>query len=171
MIDNSCTILDKLSAKSWGNYLFSGGNDYVNFKKGYSSLIRAIVEELPTGSLFLNSPVMKVKWQKKVSLKIQDDIVLDEAYEKLSGYHVTNTASADVHRDTVLEARHNGIDSKALRSVGRPPVMVLCSSGAVYTAGHVIVTCSLGCLKDNCKTMFEPELPCSMIQVGENILL
>jgi hypothetical protein len=26
-------------------------------------------------------------------------------------------------------------------------------------------------LKDNCKTMFEPELPCSMIQVSESILL
>lgn len=171
VIDNSCTILDKLSAKSWGNYLFSGGNDYVNFKKGYSSLIRAIVEELPTGTLFLNSPVTKVKWQQNISLQVQDDTVLDEACKKLSGDYMTNTFSGDVHRDTVTQSRHNSVDSKVLENVGKPPVMVSCSNGAVYTAGHIIVTCSLGYLKDNCKTMFEPELPCSMIQVSESILL
>ncbi|XP_021918923.1 spermine oxidase-like isoform X2 [Zootermopsis nevadensis] len=169
VIDNSCTILDKLSAKAWGNYLFSGGNDYVNFKKGYSSLIRAIVEELPTGTLFLNSPVTKVKWQQNVSLQVPDDTVLEEACKKLRGHDVKNPFGTDMYRDTVPRSSHNGIDSKVMKNIGKSPVTVLCNSGAMYTAGHVIVTCSLGCLKDSCKTMFEPELPRSMIQAIEDM--
>jgi protoporphyrinogen oxidase len=168
VIDNSCTILDKLSAKAWGNYSFSGGNDYINFKKGYSSLIRAIVEELPTGTLFLNSPVTKVKWQQNISMQVQGDTVVDDACKKLAGDHMKNNFNADLHRVAVPQAHYNGTDSKVLKTVGEPPVMVLCSNGAVYTAEHVIVTCSLGCLKDSCKTMFEPELPNSMIQVSES---
>jgi hypothetical protein len=55
-------------------------------------------------------------------------------------------------------------------NVGKPPVLVSCSTGVTYAAGHVIVTCSLGCLKACSSTMFEPALPHHMIQVsGSNV--
>ncbi|CAG2061921.1 unnamed protein product, partial [Timema podura] len=63
VIDNSCTRLDQLSAKAFGNYCFTGGKDYMNFKQGYSSLVQSLADDLPTGMLRLNCPVEMVDWQ------------------------------------------------------------------------------------------------------------
>lgn len=78
------------------------------------------------------------------------------------------TPYVDMHGGMAPQTHRNGIESGVPKTVGKPPVVVFCSNGTVYTAGHVIVTCSLGCLKACCKTMFEPELPHSMIQVSES---
>ena len=230
VIDNSCTVLDKLSAKAWGNYSFSGGTDYVNFKNGYSSLVRSMVEELPAGTLCLNSPVVTVKWRQSISLQVESCTKLDTVCKKQSAgvvtggtvhgdaehkinhngvdaVHMTATVRGDAEHkanhngvDAVLmtgtvhgntkhkanyngfdvvhmtgtvrgdaehHARYNGVDSEVVGSVEKPPVLVSCSTGATYAAGHVIVTCSLGCLKVCCRSMFEPALPDSMIQVSD----
>jgi hypothetical protein len=71
------------------------------------------------------------------------------------------------HGLTERQAHHNGVDTEILGSAGKPPVLVSCSTGATYAAGHVIVTCSLGCLKACSSTMFEPALPHHMVQVSE----
>ena len=224
VIDNSCTVLDKLSAKAWGNYSFSGGTDYINFKNGYSSLVRNMVEELPAGTLCLNSPVVTVKWQQSVSLQVESCTDLDtgvvtggtvrgdaecqanhngvdtvhvkgavfedaEHYAHHNGvdtvhmkcavcedaeHHAQHNGVDTVHtkgavcEDAKHHALHNGVDSEVVGSAGKPPVLVSCSTGATYAAGHVIVTCSLGCLKACCNTMFEPALPHSMIQVSDS---
>ena len=231
VIDNSCTVLDKLSAKAWGNYSFSGGTNYINFKNGYSSLVRNMVEELPAGTLCLNSPVVRVKWQQSISMEVKSCTDLDRACKKQSagvvtggtlcgdaehkanhngvdavyvastmcGYaeHKTNhngvhtvcvagTVCGDaenkanhngadtVHMtgtfrgDTEHHACYNGVDSEVVGSVEKPPVLVSCSTGAMYAARHVIVTCSLGCLKACCNTMFQPALPQRMIQVSDS---
>jgi hypothetical protein len=128
-------------------------------------LVRTIVEELPAGTLCLNSPVTAVKWQKNINLQVQNDRDVDTVCNKLGRVHVTSFC-ADVHGDMEPHTHHNGIGSGVRKSIAKPPVVVSCSNGAVYTAGHVIVTCSLGCLKACYKTMFEPELPHSMIQVS-----
>lgn len=117
--------------------------------------------------LCLNSPVTAVKWQQSISLQVQNDTALDTICNKLSGVDVI-PFRADIHGGMKLQTHHNGIESRVPKSVGKPPVVVFCSNGAVYTAGHVIVTCSLGCLKECYKTMFEPELPHFMIQVSES---
>ena len=275
VIDNSFSVLDKLSAKACGNYSFSGGTDCINFKNGYSSLVRNMVEELPAGTLCLNSPVVTVKWQQSISSQVESCTDLDTVCKKQSAgvvtggtvrgdaerkanhngvdtvhmtgtvcgdaerqanhngvdtvhmtvtvcgdaerqanhngvdtvhvtctvrgdaeykanhncvdtVHMTDTVRGDVEHkanhngvdavhmtgtvcgDTQHHARCNGVDSEVVGSVEKPPVLVSCSTGATYAAGHVIVTCSLGCLKACCNTMFEPALPHRMIQVSDS---
>jgi hypothetical protein len=123
-----------------------------------------MVEELPAGTLCLNSPVVTVKWQS-ISLQVENCTDLGMACKKQSAGVVTG---GTVRGDTEHKARYNGVVTEVLGSVEKPPVLVSCSTGATYAAGHVIVTCSLGCLKACCSTMFEPALPDSMIQVGDS---
>lgn len=50
-------------------------------------------------------------------------------------------------------------------------VSVTCSDGSVYTAAHVIFTPSVGVLKHEHKTLFNPELPEEKQKAIENIAL
>ena len=134
VIDNSCVGLDELSAKAWGTYFFSGGVDYVNFSKGYSSLVESIVGELPNGVLMLNFPVSVIRWQEHLHRHTESGVT--------NRYH------------------------KSGSSWEAPPTVVVCDNGRFYLADHVIVTCSLGCLKENFRSMFEPQLPDSMANVS-----
>jgi hypothetical protein len=122
-----------------------------------------MVEEFPAGTLCLNSPVMTVKWQQSVSLQVMSCTDLDTGCKKQSAVVVTG---GTVRGDAERQAHHNDVNSEVVGSVEKPPVLVSCSTGATYAAGHVIVTCSLGCLKACCNTMFEPALPHRMVQVS-----
>nr|CAD7574731.1 unnamed protein product [Timema californicum] len=138
VIDNSCTRLDQLSAKAFGNYCFTGGKDYMNFKHGYSSLVQSLVDDLPSGMLRLNCPVEMVDWQG-VSI---GDGELKSLSKQMSGAD----SQLDVH-----------------------PVSVTCCDGSRFVARHVIVTCSLGYLKENHRTMFRPNLPTTMVRAIEDM--
>jgi len=51
------------------------------------------------------------------------------------------------------------------------PVKVMCKGGATYEAGSVIVTVSLGVLKEQAAKLFTPSLPLyklNAIKVGKN---
>nr|CAD7404259.1 unnamed protein product [Timema poppensis] len=138
VIDNSCTRLDQLSAKAFGNYCFTGGKDYMNFKHGYSSLVQSLVDDLPSGMLRLNCPVEMVDWQG-VSI---GDGELKSLSKQMSGAD----SKLDVH-----------------------PVSVTCCDSSRFVARHVIVTCSLGYLKENHRTMFRPNLPTTMVRAIEDM--
>ncbi|XP_057191332.1 spermine oxidase-like [Triplophysa rosa] len=49
------------------------------------------------------------------------------------------------------------------------PVRITCENGQSYDADHVIVTASLGVLKDKADTMFEPSLPESKLNAIQNL--
>lgn len=51
----------------------------------------------------------------------------------------------------------------------RYPVKVVCENGQSFEADHVIVTVSLGVLKDKATTMFEPSLPEKKLSAIENL--
>ena len=53
------------------------------------------------------------------------------------------------------------------------PVRVTCEDGSVYESDYVLVTCSLGFLKENANKIFSPELPNKKrkaIDVGDSII-
>ncbi|KAL4635625.1 hypothetical protein GN956_G13456 [Arapaima gigas] len=50
-----------------------------------------------------------------------------------------------------------------------PPVRVVCEDGQEYEADHVIVTASLGFLKEKASTLFEPPLPATKVGAIKNL--
>lgn len=102
-IDNSCSDLNSLSAKHWGKYLFTGGEDYINLLNGYSSVVDALTQDLPDHIIHFNSPIKKVVWKKKLSAislnRLSDDFssfpsyVVCEDGSIVHGMHVIVTCS------------------------------------------------------------------------------
>ncbi|KAL1460641.1 hypothetical protein WDU94_012604, partial [Cyamophila willieti] len=62
IIDNSCSTLYNLSAKAWGQYEFCGGDDYINLTRGFSSVVNAMLEQVPRESIRLSCPVKQIWW-------------------------------------------------------------------------------------------------------------
>lgn len=67
VIDNSCRILEELSAKSWGDYENYPGKDCSNLTNGYSSLVDTIASELPKDCIRLSTPVSAIVYQTTLS--------------------------------------------------------------------------------------------------------
>ncbi|XP_049952496.1 uncharacterized protein LOC126468312 isoform X1 [Schistocerca serialis cubense] len=178
VIDNSCLTLDTLSAKFWGKFIFCGGEDYLNFKQGYSSLIQCLTQKLPDGILKLKRPVVKVKWKGET---IKTSLICSKG-------HVSNMGSEGsqrlllVNNDSELPDANEMKKEEIKRHLNNPHkleetdanncedyVKITCENGCVYWAEHVIITSSLGYLKRNYKTLFEPSLPSRKIQAIEEM--
>lgn len=72
-IDNSCCTLKEISAKDWGRYfcIGSNGQEHINFRNGYESLVAALVHSLPDNVLNCDLPVLKIMWKNTSSNKIE----------------------------------------------------------------------------------------------------
>jgi monoamine oxidase len=64
-----------------------------------------------------------------------------------------------VRNKTVFEKEVKKIKWDIVDGQNKNKVIVICSDGSVYAAQHVIVTVSLGVLKERADSMFEPALP------------
>lgn len=138
MVKSSCFTLDELSVKylgkhevkrvfflplyndhdRWNFYSFQSADEskYLNFKAGYSSIIKFLSQGLNQRNIRLNSPVETIEWNHSLN---KDDV---------------NQANIK-------------------------PVVVSSADNRRILADCVIVTCSLGFLKENYKKMFIPTLP------------
>lgn len=83
LIDNSCSDLHNLSARAWGLFKFCGGNDYINFRNGYSSLIDFLTHYFPADLIRCNTPVKKIEWTKSIQVDEPLDSKLKSNYNDL----------------------------------------------------------------------------------------
>lgn len=62
IIDNSCSNLDQLSAKYWGNYSFNGESSqaHYNFKNGFGTVINSLLSELNNEKIHYNKQVIEI---------------------------------------------------------------------------------------------------------------
>ncbi|XDV30052.1 hypothetical protein PO909_033051 [Leuciscus waleckii] len=94
-------------------------------------------------------------------LAATEDAVLDVLWKDLpSGTVQCSAPVKSIHWDLVKKG--SGEDQ-------RYPVKVVCENGQSFEADHVIVTVSLGVLKDKATTMFEPSLPEKKLSAIENL--
>lgn len=67
-IDNACNSIKELSANCWGNYIFCDGNENMNPKAGYISVLGSILEESRV-DLRLNTEVSSINYATEVVVK------------------------------------------------------------------------------------------------------
>lgn len=267
IIDNSCDSLYELSAKAWGQYDFCGGDDYINLTQGFSSVVDAMLKQIPVESVRYQCPVKQILWNnlsvvndqvvyseenledkldklstnvseiflqnmfhknspvlKKISLKQNGENESDgskncelpsrnlditemdpfcKTHSKPNEPHdniIESHASIIESHDSIIKSHNSVIESHAslpngatdpsnrnnchsqdkncqllahnsdqiqLESITKDlyDVIVKCVDGTCYRAKHVLVTTSLGYLKENQNHMFVPRLPKHWSQV------
>jgi Flavin containing amine oxidoreductase. len=142
IIDNSCTSLYNLSAKAWGQYEFCGGDDYINLTQGFSSVIDTMEKQIPSHLIRYQCPVEQILWRDSN----------DQVNDLCNGDTIDGNS---IEKDTFT----NGIGEEV------EEIIVKCEDGTIYRTKHVVVTASLGYLKENQNRLFVPRLPQHWSQV------
>ena len=122
---DGCDTMENLSLWCYDLYQSHGGGDPV-VDQGYIKVVQALADELPQGTINLDSPIRRVDWtQCTASSKVTPgDAKVD--------LHVREQASCS---DKIVEA------------------------------DHVIITCSLGCLKHHIESeVYTPALPADKLE-------
>lgn len=153
IIDNSCLTLSHVSAKYWGTYSFNGEpcQAHYNFRNGFGDAIQNLVNELEPNAILFKKEIIEIT---VFPADDRNEDAADDAngiFDADADAGKTNSDQFDV--DTVAD-----VNNKKLVKL-RPRVSVKCSDGSIYKANHVLVTFSLGVLKQCYRSMFIPRLP------------
>lgn len=112
VIDNSCTNLSRLSAKSWGEYICNDDIAHYNLKYGYQSVIKAILDQVPNDCISFKSEVAEINFQgdKKMNVRLKNgrNIVCDHLILTPSlGVLKEFDGLANILPDTVMKSIEN----------------------------------------------------------------
>ena len=190
---SGCRTLDELDLMDIGSYVeLPGGN--VMFRKGYSSIVPIMSENIPEGIILTKHPVKSIRWKNKVHLCDKDSGLgpdLDFSDTKSEG----NDSDSDTSEKTVIDTHDRDRDSRSpldLDSLSvdggdnssqhgssldeddedeiRGQVQVECENGKIFYCDHVICTVPLGVLKKKANTLFNPPLPQYKLDSINNLL-
>ncbi|XP_029949541.1 spermine oxidase-like [Salarias fasciatus] len=138
--ESSSPSMDEVSLSEFGEWTEIPGAHYV-IPKGFMKIVELLARDIPSKTICLSKPVRCIHWN-------------------YSAQHQEVNAGSD---DTRLDNNHNENNHGCQPhehplSLGHP-ICVECEDEEWITADHVIVTTSLGALKENHETMFSPSLP------------
>lgn len=130
---SGCHSMNEIDLLELGSYTeLQGGN--IVLPSGYSSILTPLVNMLPEAKIVTSCPVKTIFWRRK------------------------NESNGDTEEEGSDDSDKTVTDVP-ISSQTSNRVKVLCENGEKYYADHVIVSVPLGVLKEQQKTLFEPELP------------
>ncbi|GFU06879.1 hypothetical protein NPIL_304162 [Nephila pilipes] len=133
-IDNASDDLNDIAIQSFTEWDECPEELYhIEFSNGFSSLLDAVLSQLSSDVVHLNTPVKCVKWSKNLN---------DNFYNQM---FVKN------------------------RSEDSFPVVLECDNGERFYADSVIVTASVGFLKENIDSFFSPSLPQNKLEAFASV--
>ncbi|XP_055332784.1 spermine oxidase-like isoform X2 [Paramacrobiotus metropolitanus] len=153
-IDNGCVNLNELSLRAFCDYGLDGDNT-TRLNVPLRALLDQISKDLPKDCIYLQHPVKTVTVTQTVE-NVKEEAVL---------IGPSRGAEVELSSRELLASPVAPESDTAPRSVDGPtelhgaPVTVVCENGKTFPADHVIVTCSLGVLKKNINSLFDPALP------------
>lgn len=146
-----CHSMNEIDLMELGSYTeLQGGN--IVLPAGYSSILMPLLNMLGQDKILKECPVKTIHWRRKGDPSSQTDDEEEEAVE------------SDDSDKTVTDIPINNENKR------QPRTKIECSNGEKYYAEHVIVTIPLGVLKDQAKTLFNPELPMFKVDAIDRLL-
>ncbi|XP_055848969.1 peroxisomal N(1)-acetyl-spermine/spermidine oxidase [Episyrphus balteatus] len=155
-----CHSMDEVDLLELGSYTELQGGNIVP-PSGYSSILKPLIQSLPTDSIVTRCPVKKIFWKRKKTSSGLETV--DEENDDTDDSDKTVT---DFPPPGTSSSREGSFDADPVET----PVRVICDDGRVFFADHVICTVPLGVLKETMKTLFDPELPHYKQEAIENLM-
>lgn len=133
--------MDEVSLSEFGEWTEIPGAHYV-IPEGFMKVVELLAQDIPSRTVCLSKPVRSIHWN--YSAKHQEVI--------------PNSGGSQRDDDDHNDNNHGRRPREDPAALG-PPIYVECEDEEWIPADHVIVTASLGVLKQNHEAMFSPSLP------------
>lgn len=101
IIDNACNSLDDLSLEGYSEWLECEGVCNINFRKGFNSLIKLLLQDIPSNCLKQNKPAKCVHWE--TSYEAHHGILIKMCKELVSRDFLV---SVECENGEIIEADH-----------------------------------------------------------------
>uniref|UniRef100_A0A8D2B1E4 Spermine oxidase n=1 Tax=Sciurus vulgaris TaxID=55149 RepID=A0A8D2B1E4_SCIVU len=143
--ESSSHSMDEVSLSAFGEWTEIPGAHHI-IPSGFMRVVELLAEGIPAHVIQLGKPVRCIHW--------------DQASARPRGPEIEPRVEGDHNHDTG-EVGQRGVGPQGGRwdEDERWPVMVECEDCEVIPADHVIVTVSLGVLKRQYTSFFQPSLP------------
>lgn len=152
-----CNNMNEIDLLELGSYTeLQGGN--ISLPQGYSSILMPMTKSIRPEQIVYSSPVKSIHWKRKANFDEKEATTTT-----VSGLETVDEIDSDDSDKTVTDIpiKNQSNDDK---------VRIVCDDGTEYYAKHVICSVPLGVLKDNHKTLFEPELPLYKLESIDRLL-
>lgn len=137
--ESSSPSMDEVSLSEFGEWTEIPGAHYV-IPGGFMKIVELLAQDIPSHTTCLSKPVRCIHWN--YSAQHKELIAKPE----------------DTNQDKNHNENNHGCQPYDPLILGHP-ICVECEDEEWITADHVIVTASLGLLKQNHEAMFSPSLP------------
>ncbi|XP_068177843.1 spermine oxidase [Antennarius striatus] len=138
--ESSSPSMDEVSLSEFGEWTEIPGAHYI-IPEGFMKIVQLLSQDIPSRTICLSKPVRCIHWN--YSAQHQEVITKTSDTNQLNN-HNENNHSLEPHKDPLILGH---------------PIYLECEDEEWITADHVIVTASLGVLKQNHEAMFSPSLP------------
>lgn len=138
--ESSSASMDEVSLSEFGEWTEIPGAHYV-IPEGFMKIVNLLAQDIPTHTISLCKPVRSIHWNYSAH---HGEVIAKSNHTQQLRNHNDNNHGGQPHEDLLLLGR---------------PICVECEDEEWITADHVILTASLGVLKQNHAAMFSPPLP------------
>ncbi|XP_034043708.1 spermine oxidase [Thalassophryne amazonica] len=144
--ESSSPSMDEVSLSAFGEWTEIPGAHYV-IPGGFMKIVELLAQDIPSHTICLNKPVRCIHWNYSAH---HEEVITKSS----TSNHNENNHRWQPYEDPLILGH---------------PVYVECEDEEWIKADHVIVTASLGVLKQSHETMFSPSLPEDKVQAIQKL--
>ncbi|XP_032417939.1 spermine oxidase isoform X1 [Xiphophorus hellerii] len=138
--ESSSPSMDEVSLSEFGEWTEIPGAHYV-IPEGFMKIVDLLAQDIPSHTICLCKPVRCIHWNYSAQHR---EVIGKGSHVKMEDNHNDNNHSHQRNEEPLILGQ---------------PIWVECEDEEWIPADHVIVTTSLGVLKQNHEAMFSPSLP------------
>lgn len=138
--ESSSPNMDEVSLSEFGEWTQIPGAHFV-IPEGFMKIVQLLAQDIPSRTICLSKPVRCIHWNYSAQHK---EVIAKSSDTNQESNHNENNHGCEPHEDPLILGH---------------PVYVECEDEEWIAADHVIMTASLGVLKQNHEALFSPSLP------------